>query len=245
MSASCELQAVVVSADPAVLESTSMCLEQLGVRATFHALSSAIDLLAKQKVDALFVDQDLDPEFAVIKDVRSSSSSRTAVTFAIVPQAETGRGLFRGADFIIDKPVSRDHLGRALRAAYGIMLKERRRYTRYCLCCEATVQDSKSQKFPATATNISQTGIALECAAPLVAGECVRVHLRLPHSPEMCIFKGQVIWTAGNGKAGLAFTSMNTVDRERLTEWIDGEFLRQWHPLMPQLVADRFMYAAK
>ena len=242
MNSSCELQAVIVSADPSVVGPMSECLGELGIDAAVHARSSAIDLLAKHKTDAFFVDQELDPEFSVIEHVRRSSSSRAAVTFAIVPGADAARTGFRVADFLIDKPILREHLRRSLRAGYGIMLKERRRYTRYALTCEATLQDSTAQVFPAVTTNISQTGLALECGAPLIGGEEVQIQFSLPHSRNVSRFKAQVIWTASNSKAGLAFTRMSSADRELLSEWIDGEFLRQWHAFIPEGVAARFMH---
>lgn len=241
---SCELEAVIVSSDPLVVASMSECLGELGIRPTIHARSSAIEVLAKCKIDAFFVDQELDPDFSLIKQVRTSSSSRAAVTFAILPRSGADPTGFRSADFVIDKPLAREHLRRSLRASYGIMLKERRRYTRYALTCEARLQDSSSRRFAATTTNISQTGLALQCAAPLRQGEGVRVELRFPDNHDLSKFKAQVIWTA-NGRFGLAFTGMSSADRERLTEWIDGEFLRQWHPYIPEGVAERFMRVSR
>src|SRR5690348_6408843 len=245
MNSSCELQAVLVSADPSVIGPMSECLGELGIHAMVEARSSALELLAKHKIDAFFVDQELDPEFSIIEQVRKSASSRAAVTFAIVLGPDGARAGLRVADFVTDKPILRDHLRRSLRACYGIMLKERRRYTRYGLTCEGTLQDSAFRKFSVCTTNISQTGLALECAAPLSAGEDVQVQFRLPHSPELSTFKAQVIWTATNGKVGLAFTRMSSIDRERLTEWIDGEFLREWHPFIPAEVAGRFRHAVR
>ena len=167
------------------------------------------------------------------------------MTFAIVTGLDAARTGLRIADFLIDKPILREHLRRSLRASYGIMLKERRRYTRYGLSCDATLQDSSGQTFPAFTTNISQSGLALECAAPLIEGENVQVQFCLPHSRNLSKFKAQVIWTSSNSKAGLAFTRMSSADRELLSEWIDGEFLRQWHPYIPEGVAERFMHAAR
>jgi len=155
MNSSCELQAVVVSADPSVVVMMSECLGELGINAGVKARSSAIDLMAKHKTDAFFVDQELHPEFSVIEHVRRSWSSRSAVTFAIVP----ARGL-RVADFLIDKPILRQHLRRCLRASYGITLKERARYSRDALNCEGTLQDSTARRFPACTTDVSQTGVA-------------------------------------------------------------------------------------
>ncbi|HEU5234787.1 MAG TPA: PilZ domain-containing protein [Terriglobales bacterium] len=245
MNASSALQAVIVSNDASVLETMPVCLGELGIHASVHQPSSLIDALATCKIDVFFVDQDSDPELALIQHVRTSSSSRTAVIFALAHRSRTSSLAFGGADFVIDKPLVQEHVTRALRAAYGIMLKERRRYTRYALACRAIVQDSTSRQFLAATTNISQTGLALECAAPLVAGEKITVRLRLPHCRQISNFGAQVIWTATNAKVGLTFTGMSLPDRERLSEWIDGEFLRQWHALIPETVAERFTHAAR
>ena len=245
MNASRALQAVVVSADPSVLEGMLACLEELGIDTSVQERSAAIASLATHKTDAFFVDPELDPCLSLVQHVRTSTSSRAAIIFAIVPRSTNGSLAFRGADFVIDKPLLLEHVTRSLRAAYGIMLKERRRYTRYALACQAIVQDSTSRRFQATTTNISQTGLALECAAPLVAGEKVQVQFRLPRCPHPSEFAAQVIWTAANAKVGLTFAGMSLADRERLTEWIDGEFLRQWHALIPEGVAERFMHSAR
>ncbi|GEM_PF-2393285 len=245
MNASSVLQAVIVSADPSVLETMPVCLGELGIDASVHQPSSLIDALATGKTDVFFVDQDSDPALSLIQHVRTSSSSRTALIFALARRSRISSLAFGGADFVIDKPLIQEHVSRSLRAAYGIMLKERRRYTRYALACRAIVQDSTSRRFLAATTNISQTGLALECAAPLVAGEKVKVRLRLPHCRHVSNFGAQVIWTVANAKVGLTFTGMSLPDRQRLSEWIDGEFLRQWHALIPDAVAERFTHAAR
>lgn len=240
-----ELQAVVVSCDTVVLGVISSCLDDLGVAGVCDPdRESAIGLLQKQKIDAFFVDQELDPELSVLERMRSSSSSRSAVGFAIVPRANDGIHACRAADFVITKPVTKAGVARTLRAAYGMMLKERRRYSRHNLRCEAILSDATGRKCLARTTNISQTGIALECQLSLPAGAVVHLQVTLPHDSQPCKFEGRVIWSTANGKAGLTFTDMSSRDRERLTEWIDAEFLRQWHPVIPQSVAPSFMRAA-
>ena len=241
----CALEAVIVSADASVITSMTECLGELGIHANVEARSSAIEMLSKRKTEAFFIDRDLDPGLSVIERVRSSPSSRTAVTFAIVQGSDASGVALRRADFVIDKPLTHDRVRRSLRASYGIMLKERRRYTRYALLGEAKLKDSTGRTFLATTTNISQTGLAMECEAPLIEGESVEVQFQLPHSNKSSSIQAQVIWTAANGKAGLAFTRMRAADREILTEWIDGEFLRQWHPFIPEGVAERFMQGAR
>ena len=240
-----ELQAVIVSRDPEVLRVVSGCLNELGITGVCpQERDAAIQLLHTQKTDAFFVDQELDPELSVLHQMRSSSSSRSAIGFAIVPSTSNGIRACRTADFVVSKPVGASEVRRTLRAAYGMMLKERRRYSRHTLRCEAVLLDNSGRKCLARTTNLSETGIALECEVSLTAGQLVRLKVPLPDNSRPCHFEGRVIWSAANGKAGLVFTHMSSRDRERLTEWIDAEFLRQWHPVIPQSVAATFMHAA-
>jgi hypothetical protein len=237
---SCDLQAIVLSSDTAVVESISSCLKEMGINAAIHRdASSATQVLTRQKTDAFFVDRELDPEFSVLREMRSSTSSRSAVAFAIVPRQSSANGAFRAADFVMDKPLAAPSVNRTLRAAYGIMLKERMQYFRHSLRTNATLIDSAQRTFPAQTLNISQTGIALESVAPLIAHEIVQVKFSLPgkQSPLMC--KAQIIWTGDKGKAGLTFTQMSNTDKSFLNGWIESQFHREWHPVAPTSAAAR------
>ena len=225
----CELQAVVVGADPAVIDSILQCLEQLGiVGAVYAQAASAVETLGRQKVDAFFVDRDLDPELSVLKGMRSSPSSRSAVAFAIVPRQKSLTEASRLADFVMDKPLAPLSVNRTVRAAYGIMLKERKRYFRHSLRVPVDLTDATYRKFVGHTINLSQSGIAMECAAPLTTGEIVQLGFDLPGSGEKLNCKAQIIWTAEQGKLGLTFTQLKSPDKQRLTEWIEQEFHRLW-----------------
>ena len=244
MGSACDLQAVVVSCDPMVVNSISSCLNELGITAAVHReTSSAMQTLSRQKTDAFFVDRELDPEFSVLSGMRRSTSSRGAVGFAIVPREAPAGGAFRVADFVIDKPLASSRVNRTLRAAYGIMLKERMRYFRHSFRTEATLVDATYRRFLAQTSNISQTGIALECAAPLTARESVQLQFCLPCDQEKLNCKAQIIWIAEKGKAGLTFTQMSNADKERLTAWIEAEFHRTYSVVLPGGAAARMSHA--
>ena len=234
MNRSCELQAVVVSNDAEAVESISSCLDGFGITASVYPeASSALQTLSRQKTDAFFVDHELDPKFDVLKGMRTSPSSRGALGVAIVPPQASSSDAFAAADFVIDKPLAGTRLSRTLKAAYGIMLKERMRYFRHTLEAEATLVDSMQRRFASRIRNISQTGIALESDAHLVARESVQLQFCLPGDEHKLHCRAQVIWTAEKGKAGLTFTEMGNPDEARLTEWIESAFLREWQSVIP------------
>ncbi|HWY68096.1 MAG TPA: PilZ domain-containing protein [Terriglobales bacterium] len=241
---SCDLQAVLVSSDPVVVNSVSESLEKLGITpAVYRESSAAMRTLSSQKTDAFLVDREVDPELSVLKAMRHSSSSRYAVGFAICSKESSARGAFRVADFVIDKPLASHRVKRTMKAAYGIMLKERMRYFRHSLSTEATLIDLSYRRFIAQTSNISQTGIGLECVAPLIARQVVQLEFALPGDQQKLSCKAQVIWLADNGKTGLTFTDMSNADRERLNEWIESQFLRRLHPGMPVNTSARSAHA--
>ena len=151
---SCDLQAVLVSTDSVVVDSVSQSLEKLGITpAVYRDAPAAVKTLNSQKTDAFLVDRELDPELSVLKAMRHSTSSRFAVAFAICSQESPARGAFRVADFVIDKPLASHRVNRTMKAAYGIMLKERMRYFRIA-CAQKRLWSTRatgdSSRKPAT-----------------------------------------------------------------------------------------------
>jgi len=240
----CDLQAVLVSSDPVVVNSMSESLEKFGITAAvYRKTSDAMRTLSSQKTDAFLVDREIDPELSVLKAMRNSSSSRYAVGFAICSETSSPKGAFSVADFVIDKPLAPHRVKRTMRAAYGIMLKERMRYFRHSLRTEVTLIDSSYRRFIAQTINISQTGVGLECIAPLVSRQIVQLEFALPGDQQKLNCKAQVIWLADNGKTGLTFTDMSNPDRERLNEWIESQFLRRLQPTAPITASVRSAHA--
>jgi DNA-binding response OmpR family regulator len=240
---SCDLQAVLVSSDTVVVNSMSESLEKLGITAAvYRDTSAALRTLSSQKTDAFVVDREADPELSVLKAMRNSSSSRFAVGFAICSHS-SAKGAFSVADFVIDKPLALHRVNRTMKAAYRIMLKERMRYFRHSLRTDVTLIDSSFRRFIAQTINISQTGIGLECVAPLISRQIVQLEFALPGDQQKLNCKAQVIWLADNGKTGLTFTDASNPDRERLNEWIESQFLRRLQPTMPMNASARAAHA--
>src|SRR5437868_12202592 len=151
---SCDLQAVLVSSDSGVVDSVSESLEKLGITAAvYRETSAAMQTLSSQKTDAFLVDREVDPELSVLRAMRHSTSSRYAVGFAICSDESPATEAFRVADFVIDKPLASHRVNRTMKAAYGIMLKERMRYFRIA-CAQKRLWSTRatgdSSRKPAT-----------------------------------------------------------------------------------------------
>jgi hypothetical protein len=66
-----------------------------------------------------------------MEKVRHCPSNRTSVMFAISDSdAETGDAFKEGSNFVLRRPFSEGSIDQTLRAAYGLILREHRRYFR-------------------------------------------------------------------------------------------------------------------
>jgi hypothetical protein len=226
---SCDLQAVVVSGDASVSTMLPAWLKAMGVRPILcDNTTAAIEAVSRQRVDALFVDSDLDPDFSALRKIRATAAGRKLIAMAIVSREVSVREAFRVSDFILEKPLVQQRVMQTLRAAHGLMVRDRMQYTRVPLQTEALLFDAGANSTPAVAINVSQSGIALSVRAQLTAGQVVNIHFRLPQAPKTLGCKAKVIWTDRCGQSGFAFVDMKATDREILSSWIESQFMETW-----------------
>lgn len=226
MITSSTLRAMVISSDPHVLESMPECLKTIGVEPIIHRqMAPALEAMTTHKNDAFFVDRDCDPELSFLQRMRTMPANRRAIGFAIV--AEGHPAAFRLADFIVHKPMLYPRVAQTLRAAYGLMLNERRRYFRKPVQMPASLMDSANRIVKGRTVNVSQDGFAMDCEEVPKHGELLKVTFSLPERSEALRCTGQVVWTHCSGRAGLSIKKMTKEDREKLMQWLGHEFDRQ------------------
>ena len=68
--------------------------------------------------------------------------------------------------------------------------------------------------------NISEEGVAIQCDAQLEIGRRINLCLDLAECPDHIYTTGNVIWSAGNGPAGLRFAELPPFSLFRLREWL-------------------------
>jgi DNA-binding NtrC family response regulator len=125
--------ALLASADPVTIQQFSDALQELSILPNVcRDVSTAIDLLNCSKFEAVIVDFRLGELSGLILDeVRLSPSNRTAVTFAISSNdGEAAVAVRKGSGFVFERPLSKESIRRILKPAFGLILRERRRYFR-------------------------------------------------------------------------------------------------------------------
>lgn len=235
---SCDLQAVVASSDTSVLSFLPARLKTMGILPTpYGQAAEVIEAVRRQRVDAVFIDWDLDPEFSVLREIRGLPAGRRLIAMAVISRQAPIREAFRFADFVLEKPLLSDRVAQTLRAAHGMMVRERLQYTRIPLATEAMIFNCQARSCSGIATNVSQTGIALESEGQFVAGEIVQIHFRLPGLSEKLACRAKAIWTDSRTKTGFSFLEMKSGDRKELSSWIENQFIEGWQEKVPQVQA--------
>jgi len=128
-----EIRALLVTRDRGTIETFTDLFRELGVYMQPAIGAEGIpEELGRTKYEALILDYDEGSGAPAILDyARKSPSNRTAVVFAVSSDAAyRQQALAQGANFVFARPLALEEIRNVLRAAYDLMIRERRRYFR-------------------------------------------------------------------------------------------------------------------
>jgi hypothetical protein len=204
----------------------------------------ALALINTQKYEAVIVDLLLG-QFAqtILEEVRTSRSNRTAVLFTISGSVEGSAGAFKaGSSFVLERPLSAASVNRTLKAAYGLIVRERRRYFRCPITVSANIQAPGLEPFVGQTINISEGGMALTTPNPLKAGVLVRVRFVLPDRQFNFRIESAVCWSDGTARMGLQFAfAADRHDKSELQDWLAHKLEES----LPESVAEKFRWTTQ
>jgi ActR/RegA family two-component response regulator len=233
---------LLVSNDPVTVQQLTEAMHQLALHPEVcFEVPSALRLLSNQKFEAVIVDLLLgESAQAILEEVRISRSNRTAVVFTISGTHAGSAGAFRaGSSFVLERPLSMALITRMLKAAYGLIVRERRRYFRCPVSVPADIRRAASNDIRCQTLNISEGGMAMTVPVPLKSGQLVSVHFQLPGRPFQFETQSFVCWSDDQGRAGLQFASPAGVWKSELQEWLS----QRLEDSLPEAVAEKFRRA--
>lgn len=233
--------ALLVSTDPVTIQEVSHALQELSISPDVcQEVPASIHLLTCRKFDAVVVDLQLGEHAGVILDeVRSSKSNRTAVTFAISGSDADATAAFRKkASFVFERPLSAKAIRSTLKPAYGLILRERRRYFRYPVAIPITILRQSMPEVRCYSVNISEGGMAVSTFVPLNAGEDVRVQFTLPDHEVPFLAESRICWWK-TGHLGVLFVSLSPERKSELQDWLSQKL----EEMLPEFVAGKFQKA--
>jgi hypothetical protein len=200
-------------------------------------MQESIRLLNRRKFEAVIVDLQLGEECGLILDeVHVSPSNRTAVTFAIGSSDVNDTASFRSrTGFVFERPLSMQSIRSTLKPAYGLILRERRRYFRCPTSIPITILRRNMPEVRCHSVNISEGGMAVSAFVPLSAGEDVQVQFTLPDHEVPFSAESKICWLK-TGRLGVRFVTLSPERKSELQGWLSRKLEQE----LPDFVASKF-----
>jgi ActR/RegA family two-component response regulator len=230
---------LLISQDPIANRQITDAMRQLALTVeACVAVPAAAERLSRRKFDAVVVDLSLGGDATVcLEQVRSFPSNRTAVIFALTGGSqETARALKFGASFVLQRPLTQDSIRHTLKVAYGLILRERRRYFRYPITVPAVLIRKGEPEIFGRTVDVSERGMAFSARTALAPGSEGRTEFTLPSPPLQITAEARVCWNNEKGEAGLSFLFLPFDLASGLQTWLAKKLEEQ----LPQAVTQRF-----
>jgi ActR/RegA family two-component response regulator len=224
------VNALLVSSDSALLGLLRRSAEELGIRPQESgSVGKAAALLTTRRFEGIVVDtDDLADANDFIEALRQTPSNKSSIIVAVVSGRTSPTDAFRkGANMVLEKPVTADKLSRSLRAAHSMMTRERRRALRLPIDMPVMLKLGAGAEDRASATDISEGGIGLEALFPLKVHDTIRFRCQLPDSEIELSGSALIVNATKDGHAGLCFVGMSPQFRSDLAHWLAARIERQ------------------
>lgn len=235
-------EALILTGDLELSQAIRAAVERFGI-ATGASVKGGdvLEELQRNKFDLVVVDcSNIEQGCAALREIRLSPTHRSAVSIAIVGEhGGRERASEAGADFIVshaDYPVE---IATTLRSAYGLILRERGRYSRFPLVAEVQVR-SGSYSTDAWILNVSQGGVCIRGIDEPISGS-LRMRFAFEDGGPLVDLVGTVVWHR-DGLTGVQFTSMTKADRSELEDWLSRQFEIQTH-VRPPISSNRVIHS--
>jgi len=227
------LESLLVCRDAEVVRVHRPTLEKLSIEVEVSAAArSGAEILSTAKFDAVIVDcDDLQGGLDVLRALRKNASNKTSVSFAILNGKTTTQQAFEmGANFVLQKPITTAGTLRCFNTAMSFMVREKRRYFRCPVEIPVRLIFQQGDELKATATNLSEGGMAMHFEGPLAKKAIGKVQFTLPGTKVAMEPKCEVAWADGLGRAGIRFQDLPESSREQLEKWIMRRLETVSHP---------------
>ncbi|MBS1853508.1 MAG: PilZ domain-containing protein [Acidobacteria bacterium] len=231
------LTSLLVCADSKARQVLTRVLQDLGIQVEpCPDAGSAASRLQGAHFDAVVLDcADEAAALDVIGKVRSDPSHRAALLVALVESENNVRQIFaQGANFLLYKPISAERASSSLRAARGLMRREKRRARRVRVHGQAAIAYSNREDVSATLLNVSEEGIAIQAEGKLPPKCKVYFEFMLPGNAATVRLSGEVSWQDAAGRVGIRFADVPKTSRRILMDWLSANTSLEAEPQATQ-----------
>lgn len=189
---------------------------------THSTLRNARQYAKNEKLDGVFIFWSSECE-AFVHELRASGLNRSSMICAIIAEKTAAGGGFRpGCNFTFDLPTLANNLQRYMKAMFGLVVKEHRRYFRSPTPIEVDVVSPSVMGSSVQCVDISTTGIGLHLSvSSFRLNDKVTLAIDLCDGHPYARVDAQVRWMEPDGRVGLRFLDTPLEVLERLQEWLE------------------------
>src|ERR1700691_2734951 len=218
-----DLRALVVCPDQDSASLLTLTLSELGVAAEHTpSIAQGIELLESQHFDAIVLDYRAEPSSEqFLSRLRQSKKNRGSMLIAIVDSEFNARPVFGlGANFVLYRPLSSERTRISLRAARGLIRRERRRAPRIPVSSTANVAYPGAPELNAVLNDLSDGGTSLQIAERIPPTCKVYFEFTLPGHQQPVRLSGEVAWQDASGRTGIRFLDVPQSSRRLMQTWL-------------------------
>jgi CheY-like chemotaxis protein len=216
--------ALLISNDAAAVGVTSKILNDYDVKVDVaRTAPDMAKMMQHRRYDLAVYDHDVPgaTELASTHWIRN----RPRLAMALIRSGDVKELNGRPIQLVVPKPFTSDLFVKSIRAAYSLIVKDRRAAFRLPVEIEAS---SSMLVFAGggrplenvKVVNLSQSGMRIEAGEPLPKGGLIAIQFLLPESKKLVRAKGTIIWSDESGKAGIKFGDIPAADRKNLYDWL-------------------------
>lgn len=220
------LRALLLTHEETTIAGFSAVCNELGIDADARVNDQEVGQhLNNNKYAAVVVDFDA-PEAAekYLPTLQESRLNKNSVVVAVAANAKNlEHALHCRAHFVLKRPIQEVDIRRTLRAAYDLMLTDRKRQFRCSTILPVRLRLVRSGgTFECSTVNISARGVAIYSSMRLRPTESVDLEIVLPDG-FVILASGIVVWDDGLGKSGINFQVRTPEIRQKLDTWLNAQ----------------------
>jgi CheY-like chemotaxis protein len=215
--------ALVITKDAQTRRLVTESLRPLAIQAQVCADPVlAFGLLNKHKFEAVVVDLLCGADALLfMEQLRFSRTNRTAVSFAISTGNASGTTAARPeSTFVLERPLTAAAINQTFKAAYGLIVRERRRYFRCPMSVPALIRSQGVEELSCQTVNVSEGGIAVNAPCTLGLFFPAAVRFSLPGRDGQLFADATVCWSGEDGLVGLEFRGLPPSQMSELQDWL-------------------------
>lgn len=234
--------AVLVSNDVSAANITGRVFDDYDVKVdVVKTAPEMAKLMEQRRYDLAVYDQDVPGAAELVSSPWPRNRPRLVMALARNGKVNDLHGK---PHLIIPKPFTPDLFIKSIRAAYSLIVKDRRMAFRCSVHADASSAllvsaSGKRSLENLKLINLSQSGMCIQADEVLPKGALIAIEFVLPESKKAVRIKGTIIWSDESCKAGIKFGDIPTVDRRNLCEWL-SERTPPDSELVPRPVTRRY-----